>query len=96
MRIEELTSRITNNAVKRASTRLAIDKEWVLRELLDNVERGKKVRGGSNVVNRSCELIAKLMGYFPLGEVKPITLDDLSTEDLEKLLEMEEAKATVQ
>ena len=89
-RIEELTGRITNNAVKRASAKLAIDKEWVLRELMDNLERGKAVKGGSSVVNRACELIGKHLGMFQDKEPKPLRLEDLSTEDLKKLLEMEE------
>jgi phage terminase small subunit len=55
-RIEELTGRITNNAVKRASAKLAIDKEMVLRMLVENIARGEKIKGGSSVVNRACEL----------------------------------------
>ena len=85
-RIEELTGRITNKAVKRASAKLAIDKEMVLRMLMENVARGQKVKGGSSVVNRAAELIAKLMGYFPDGEQKPLTLEDLTTDQLRQLL----------
>ncbi len=39
-RIKELTGRITNNAVERATAKLAIDKEWVLRGLVENIEAG--------------------------------------------------------
>jgi hypothetical protein len=95
-RIEELTVRITNNAVKRATAKLAIDKEWVLRELMDNLERGKMVKGGSSVVNRSCELIAKLMGYFPdCEQKKPLSVDDLTIEEIEQML-ADAAKEMVQ
>ncbi len=85
-RIEELTGRITNNAVKRASAKLAIDKEWVLRGLVENLERGRRVKGGSSVVNRACELIAKLMGYFPDGEQKPLSVEDLTADQIREML----------
>src|SRR5204863_1865157 len=48
-RIKELTSRIEKAATRKAVRRLAIDKEWVLRELMKNLERGKTVRGGASV-----------------------------------------------
>ncbi len=85
-RIEELTDRITNNAVKRASAKLAIDKEMVLRMLMENVARGEKVKGGSSVVNRALELIGKHLGMFDEQGKKPFNVDDLTADDIRKLL----------
>ena len=63
-RIEELTSRIEKAATRKAVRRRAIDKERVLQELMENLERGKTVKGGSSVVNRACELLGKHLGMF--------------------------------
>ena len=87
-RIEELTTRIEKAATKRAVRKLALSKEYVLEALMQNIERGEKVKGGSSVVNRACELLGKHLGMFEDKEPKPLTLGDLSTEDLKKLLEM--------
>ena len=75
---------------------LAIDKETVLRKLMENVERGEKVKGGSSVVNRACELLGKHLGMFQDKEPKPLRLEDLSTEDLQKLLEQDEQTEILQ
>ena len=67
-RIKELTGRISKRAVDRATKRLSIDKEWVLRELVDNAVQASKVRGGSSVRNRALELIGKHLGMFGMRE----------------------------
>jgi hypothetical protein len=86
-RIEELTARITNRAAKKATERAAITKEWILLELQDNAMKAAEVKGGSSVRNRALELLGKEFGMFQEKEpTKPLTLEDLSTEDLEKLL----------
>ena len=81
-RIKELTARVTDKAIER----VAITKEWVLRELLDNAELAK-ADGSWAARNRSLELVGKEIGMFGDQEPpKPPRLEDLSTEDLEKLL----------
>jgi hypothetical protein len=85
-RIKELTTRIEKAATKKATRHLAIDKERVLRELMDNLERGKTVKGGSSVVNRACELIGKHLGMFQDQPPKKLTLEDLTVEELHQLL----------
>jgi hypothetical protein len=75
-RFNELTGRITNNAVKRAAAKLAIDKEWVLRGLVENLERGKTVEGRSSVVNRAgvrAQLLFLLPDGLPRLFVLPLT-----------------------
>jgi len=52
----------------------------------DNLEWGKTVRGGSSVVNRACELIGKHLGMFQDKEPKPLTVEDLTIEQLEQIL----------
>jgi hypothetical protein len=81
-RIKELTVRVTDKAIERA----AITKEWVLRELLDNAEHAK-ADGSWAARNRSLELVGKEIGMFGNQEPpKPPRLEDLSTEDLMRLL----------
>jgi hypothetical protein len=52
---------------------------------MDNLERGKTVKGGSSVVNRACELIGKHLGMFQDQPPKKLTLEDLTVEELEEL-----------
>ena len=82
-RIKELTARLTDKAIER----VAITKEWVLRELLDNAELAK-ADGSWAARNRSLELIGKEIGMF--GDQPPPkppqTLEDLPTEILEQIL----------
>ena len=85
-RIKELTSRIEKAATRKAVRRLAIDKETVLRGLMDNLERGATVKGGSSVVNRACELLGKHLGMWPDKPEKPLTAEDLTIEQLEQIL----------
>ena len=86
-RLKELTARIEKRSTKKAVAAVALSKELALRKLMENAARGEKVKGGSSVVNRSWELIAKLMGYFPEdGNGKPLNLDDLTGDQLRKLL----------
>ena len=85
-RIKELTTRIEKAATRKATRRLAIDKERVLRELMENLERGKTVKGGSSVVNRACELLGKHLGMWPDKPEKPLTAEDLTIEQLEQIL----------
>jgi hypothetical protein len=85
-RIKELTIRIEKAAIKKATRHLAIDKERVLRELMDNLERGKTVKGGSSVVNRACELIGEHLGMFQDRPPKKLTLEGLTTDELRELL----------
>lgn len=87
-RIEELTARISKSATNRAAAKLALTKELVLAELWDNACLGRKVKGGSSARNRALELIGKHLGMFQDADAsKPVRLEDLSTEDLKKLLE---------
>jgi hypothetical protein len=85
-RIKELTARIEKRSTKAAVQRTSIAKEVVMRELWENLERGRAVRGGSAVVNRACELLGKELGMFQEQPAKPLTLDDLSTDDIKRLL----------
>jgi len=54
-RINELARRVTNKTMERVSERVAITKEWILRELLDNAELAK-ADGSWAARNRSLEL----------------------------------------
>ena len=72
--------------MERVSERTAITKEWVIRELLDNAELAK-ADGSWAARNRSLELVGKELGMFrDLEPLKAPTLDDMTTEDLQKLL----------
>lgn len=87
-RIEELKARISKSATAQAAKRLSLTKELVLAELWDNAMLGRKVKGGSSARNRALELIGKHLGMFQDADAsKPLRLEDLSTEDLKKLLE---------
>lgn len=88
-RLKELTSRISKSAVAQASAKLALTKELILAELWDNAQQGRKVKGGSSVRNRALELLGKHLGMFQEASDKPVKLEDLSTEDLKKLLEVD-------
>jgi hypothetical protein len=85
-RLKELTARIEKRSTKKAVAAVALNKELVLRKLMENAERAEAVKGGSNVVTRCWELIGKHLGMWQEAEQKPLRLEDLSTEDLEKLL----------
>ena len=77
--------------MERVSVRVAITKEWVLRELLDNAEHAK-ANGSWAARNRSLELVGKEIGMFGDQEPpKPPRLEDLSDEDIHRMLA--EAKA---
>ncbi len=54
--------------------------------LMENVARGEKVKGGSSVVNRALELIGKHLGMFDEQGKKPFNVDDLTADDIRKLL----------
>jgi hypothetical protein len=73
--------------MERVSERVAITKEWVLRELLDNAELAK-ADGSWAARNRSLELVGKEIGMF--GDVQPPPppqrLEDLPTAILEQIL----------
>jgi len=85
-RINELARRVTNKTMERVSERVAITKEWILRELLDNAEQAK-ADGSWAARNRSLELVGKEIGMFGDQEpAKPPRLEDLPTEDLERML----------
>ena len=58
----------------------------LLRGLVENVERGKKVKGGSSVANRVCELLGKHLGMFSDHPPKKLTFEDLTEEDIHQLL----------
>jgi hypothetical protein len=65
----------------------AITKEYIIRELLDNAEKAKKAPRGSSVHKRALELVGKKLGMFvDRAPVKAPKLEDLSTEDLERML----------
>jgi hypothetical protein len=53
---------------------------------MDNLERGKTVKGGSSVVNRACELIGKHLGMFQDQEPKPLNVEDLTADQIRQLL----------
>lgn len=82
-RIEELSRRCTDKAIERA----ALTKSWVMEKLRENAEKALKLPHGSSVANRALELIGTELGMFRNdGPRKPLSLEDLSIEDLEKLL----------
>ena len=86
-RIKELIARIERRSTKAAVAQVAITKEWVLRELVENLDRARGVRGGSAVANRALELIGKQIGMFKEPDAKSIKcLDDLPTSVLEEML----------
>jgi len=96
-RIQELTGRIAKATIKRVAERVAITKETVIRELWDNVQRGKAVKGGSAVVNRGLELIGKELGMFHDGAPPlPVKLADLPDETIESMLKEVEAQIAAQ
>ena len=54
-------------------------------------------KSGSSVANRALELLDTELGMFRNdGPVKPLTLDDLSTEDLERMVALGTAAADEQ
>ena len=94
-RIKELTARIEKRSTKAAVERTAVSKEFVILEFVDNLETHKGRNGA--VVNRALELIGKEFGMFRDDEPrKPLTLDDLSTEDIKRLLARETGEEPVQ
>ena len=83
-RIKELTTRVTDKAIERA----ALTKAWVIERLRDNAERALEMPHGSSVANRALELLGTELGMFRNdGPAKPLRLEDLSTEDLMRLLQ---------
>ena len=72
--------------MERVSERTALSKEWVLRELVDTYESARAA-GSLAAANRSLELVGKEIGMFGDQEpAKPPRLEDLPTEDLERML----------
>ena len=64
-----------------------VDREYVVRELVENLERAKAVKGGSAVVNRAAELLGKAIGMFQEApSTAPKRLEDLSEELLREML----------
>ena len=96
-RIEELARRVTNKTMERVGERIALTKNWVLDKLVENVEKAMTAKSGSSVANRALELLGTELGMFRNdGPVKPSTLDDLSTEDLERMVALGTAAADAQ
>ena len=82
--IQNRTDMLTKASV-RAIARAAVDKEWVLRELVKNVRRGK-VEKDFNAVNRSLELIGKeLCMFIDRKEIRTGPLTKLTDEQLVEL-----------
>jgi len=72
--------------MERVSERTALSKEWVLRELVDTYESARAA-GSLASANRSLELVGKEIGMFGDQEPpKPPRLEDLPSEDLERML----------
>lgn len=86
-RIEELKRRATNRAIRVASDRTAITKEYILEQLLDTYLAARQ-SGALGPANRSLELMGKEKGMF--GDIQPPappkTLEDLPSEILEQIL----------
>lgn len=69
----------------KAVARAAVDKEWVLRELVKNVRRAK-VEKDFNAVNRSLELVGKeLCMFIDRKEIRTGPLTNLTDEQLIEL-----------
>lgn len=82
--IEQKATMINKAAVK-AIARAAVDKEWVLRELVKNVRRAK-VEKDFNAVNRSLELVGKeLCMFIDRKEIRTGPLTNLTDEQLIEL-----------
>ena len=82
-RIKELRCRMEKRATAAAVAKTAITKEVVLRQLWEN----HQAKPGTAVSNRVLELIGKELGMF--GDQLPAApprLEDLSVEDLERML----------
>ncbi len=74
-----------NKAAVKAIARAAVDKEWVLRELVKNVRRAK-VAKKFDAVNRSLELIGKELAMFiDRKEIRTGPLTNLTDEQLIEL-----------
>ena len=83
-RIEELTRRSTNKAMERC----AISKTWVMESLRENAVKAMKSPRGSSVANRALELLGTQLGLFRNDAPPiPLTVDDLTTEQLEQLID---------
>ncbi len=95
-RVKELKRRIENATTARVSSQIAFTRELILRELWENAQEAKGVKGGSAVMNRALELIGKEIGMFKEPEAKaPTKLEDLPQEVLESMLAEAEAKIQV-
>lgn len=83
-RIEELQQR----AEKAAVAALAVDRQWVLRELVANVEAARDSKN-QNAVNRALELVGKEIGMFidRKMDVKS-PLEALNASQLQQLIEI--------
>ena len=65
-RPNELARRVTNKTMERVSERVAITKEYIIEQLLDNAELAKK-SGAWGTRNRALELIGKEIGCSVTG-----------------------------
>ena len=93
-RVKELKRRIEDATIHRVSSQIAFTKELILRELWENAQEAKTVKGGSAIVNRALELIGKEIGMFKEPEVKaPVKLDELPMEVLASMLAEAEANS---
>jgi len=64
-----------------------LTKSWVIESLRANAEKAMKSPYGSSVANRALELLGTELGMFRNdGPPKPLRLEDLPTEDLERML----------
>jgi hypothetical protein len=83
-RIKELTRRSTNKAMERC----AITKTWVMESLRENAVKAMKSPRGSSIANRALELLGTQLGLFRNDAPPvPLTVDDLTKEQLEQLIE---------
>lgn len=82
-RVEELQAK----AQKAAVAALAVDRQWVLRELVANAEAARTANN-QNAVNRALELVGKELGMFidRKMDVKS-PLEALNTQQLQQLID---------
>jgi hypothetical protein len=68
--------------------RCTITKTWVMESLRENAEKAMKSPRGSSVANRALELLGTQLGLFRNDAPPiPLTVDDLTTEQLEQLID---------
>lgn len=92
-RIVELLARSTQAAIKR----VALTKEWILENLMENVHKAMQVKGGSSVANRGLELLGNHLDMWHApAERLPLKLEDLPAETLTNMLAEAEAEVARQ